>query len=144
MSDELYQQAIKDLAHAAHGAGRLKGPHATALRDNPFCGDRVRIDVALRDGRVTALAHDTKGCLLCRASASILGLCAAGREVQEIITTARDLRAFLASERAAAPAWDELAVFAPARAYPSRHGCVLLPFEAFQDALGPGTEPARN
>jgi nitrogen fixation NifU-like protein len=135
VSDELYQQAIKELARAAHGAGRLDAADATALRDNPLCGDRVRVDVALREGRVRALAHETRGCLLCRASASILGLRAAGAMPGEIGAIAQALRGFLASQRETPPQWEELAVFAPARGYPSRHGCVLLPFEAFVAAM---------
>ena len=34
MSDELYQQALLDLARAAHGAGTLPSPDGTALRDS--------------------------------------------------------------------------------------------------------------
>jgi NifU-like protein involved in Fe-S cluster formation len=31
--------------------------------------------------------------------------------------------------------WPELSMFEPARAYPSRHRCVLLPFRALLAAL---------
>ena len=66
---ELYQQAIKELAAAGAGQGRLEAPDARALLDNPLCGDRVEIEVKLSAGRIAALAHSVKGCLLCRAAA---------------------------------------------------------------------------
>jgi nitrogen fixation NifU-like protein len=135
MNGQLYEQAIKELARAAHGAGRLDAADGTALLDNPFCGDRVRVDVALRDGRIRALAHETKGCLLCRASASVLGLRAPGCTPGEIGAIRHALREFLEARRGAPPVWEELGVFAPAQAYPSRHGCVMLAFEAAQAAL---------
>jgi NifU-like protein involved in Fe-S cluster formation len=35
-----------------------------------------------------------------------------------------------------------LAAFAPVRAVPSRHGCVLLPFEALRAAIAGAREPS--
>ena len=84
MSADLYQQALLDLAKAAHGAGALPSPDGSALRDSPLCGDRVRMQVTLADGRVSALAHDVKGCLLCQAAASLLGLHGAGLNPEEV------------------------------------------------------------
>ena len=41
-------------------------------------------------------------------------------------------------------AWPELSMFAPARAYPSRHRCVLLPFLALLAALRNPAGPPEN
>ena len=135
MSEALYQQAIKDLARAAHGAGRLAAADGKALLDNPFCGDRVAVEIARRDGRIAAIAHETRGCLLCRAAASILGLRAVGHDAAGIAAAQAALRALLAGAGAAPSGWPEFAVFVPARAHSSRHGCVLLPFAALAVAL---------
>ena len=51
MSAELYQQAIKALAQAAHGTGRLPAASASAKLDNPLCGDRITLDVAVELGK---------------------------------------------------------------------------------------------
>ncbi|MBI3524912.1 MAG: iron-sulfur cluster assembly scaffold protein [Betaproteobacteria bacterium] len=141
MSDALYQQAIntlwgiKDLASAAHGAGRLVAPDGSALLDNPFCGDRVRIEITRHNGVITALAQETKGCLLCRASASLLGLHAVGRSAEEIVNVRQSLEDLLRHNAPAPQDWPEFSVFIPARPHASRHGCVLLPFEALTQAL---------
>ena len=50
--DDLYHQAIVELARQAAGAVRLDAPQASAMVDNPLCGDRVTIELALADGRV--------------------------------------------------------------------------------------------
>jgi len=47
---ELYQAAIKSLAQAATGHGRLDAPDGRALLDNPLCGDRVAMEVSLAEG----------------------------------------------------------------------------------------------
>ena len=135
MNDAIYQQALKDLAQAAHGAGRLAGHDGEALRDNPLCGDRVRIEIVRNAGLIAALAQETRGCLLARASASLLGLRVPGKTPQQIEAVAQALREMLSGGELAADAWPEWATFQPVRGHRSRHGCVLLPLEALLQAL---------
>ncbi len=131
----LYQDAIKQLATAAHGQGRLDVPGGEARLDNPLCGDRVNMQVAVAAGRIEALAHQTKGCLLCRAAASLIGQRAPGSDQAGIAAIAAALEQLLRDGAPAPGQWPELALFEPARNYPSRHKCVLLPFRALQAAL---------
>lgn len=140
MSDDLYQQALLDLARAAHGAGTLPSPDGDALRDNPLCGDRVRMQVALEAGRIKALAHEVKGCLLCRAAASLVGLHGAGLNAAEAEALRGQVAATLAGSEPP-PGWPELALFTPVRPHRNRHGCVLLPFETLCAALSKGNLP---
>lgn len=133
--DSLYQDAIKQFAQAAHGHGVLENATGEAKLDNPLCGDRVRMQVALDAGRIAAIAHETKGCLLCRAAASLLGARATGMDAAAIVAVSDELDAMLKGAAPISAAWPELAMFVPARAHPSRHRCVLLPFRALIDAL---------
>lgn len=133
MIEALYNQRIRALAEVAHGAGRLAAPTGSASRDSPMCGDRVRIDVEVVDGRIVALAHEVRGCLLCRASASLIGLHAAGRRATELDALHARIAAMLAGG-AVPDDWEGLDVFAPVRGHRSRHGCVLLPFDALAAA----------
>ena len=133
--DSLYQDAIKQLAQAAHGHGTLTNATGEAKLDNPLCGDRVRMQVALDAGRIAAIAHETRGCLLCRASSSLLGARAAGMDAAAVEAVTAEVDALLKGNAAVPAAWPELAMFVPARAHASRHRCVLLPFRALSDAL---------
>lgn len=134
MADHLYQAAIVGLARAAHGKGRLDAPNGSATVDNPLCGDRITIEVRMDGERVTALAHQVRGCLLCEAAASAIGAHAVGATRGELAAASEAANAMLKSA-AAAPPWPELEAFAPARAHRSRHSCVLLPFEALTKAM---------
>ncbi len=133
---DLYHQALVRLARAADGAGRIEGATAGATVDNPLCGDRVTVEVRLAGGCVAALAHRVRGCILCQASASLLGRAAPGRTPAELAGAQAALAALL---RSGAPPpqgpFADLAFFAPVRAVPSRHRCALLPFEALARAL---------
>jgi NifU-like protein involved in Fe-S cluster formation len=132
---EIYQQAIKDLAAAAVGHGTLAHPNGRFVADNPLCGDRVEMQVALAGGRIEALAHQVKGCLLCRAAASVIGKRGIGADHAGIEGIAAAVTAMLRDGGAPPAGWDELAVFAPVRGHASRYRCVQLPFEALLAAL---------
>ncbi len=138
---DLYQEAIKQMAAAAHGQGQLASPDGEAKLNNPLCGDRVQVQVAMNDGRISAFAHQTKGCLLCRAAASLLGARAAGLDAAAIDATATALESLLRGQAPAPADWPELAMFQPAHAHPSRHKCALLPFRALQAALLEAGDP---
>ncbi len=57
MLDVLYQQEIIELSRKSRARGRLDAPDASARADNPLCGDRATIDLALDKGRITAFGH---------------------------------------------------------------------------------------
>lgn len=134
----LYHDAIVSAARAATGAGRLNHPTHTATVDNPLCGDRVSIDVEIALGQVRAVAHRVKGCMLCEAAAAVIGARAVGVPVEELHAIRANLDRLLVDGAAAnGPWWPELDMFAPVRAYRSRHDCVRLPFEALSKSLAP-------
>lgn len=123
------------LASSAEGAGTLSKPDGSALVDNPLCGDRVEMEVRLLDGRLAELAHQVKGCLLCRAAAAAIGRHAPGADAEALERVAGGVSAMLA-ERAPPPAgWPALEAFAPVHGHRSRYRCVQLPFEALVAAV---------
>ncbi|MCK9202588.1 MAG: iron-sulfur cluster assembly scaffold protein [Gallionella sp.] len=143
-SNSLYQDAIKQFAQAAHGHGHLAEASGDAKLDNPLCGDRVRVQVDVASGRIMAVAHETKGCLLCRAAASAIGARAVGQDEAGIEAVADSLESMLKNGAPAPAGWPELSMFEPARNFPSRHRCVLLPFRALMAALRNSSLPHRK
>lgn len=83
MSNALYHEALVAKARSGAGKGRLSDPQATARLDNPLCGDRVTIDLHLVGGRITAVGHEVKGCLLCEAAAATIAEPAPGKSPDE-------------------------------------------------------------
>jgi nitrogen fixation protein NifU and related proteins len=133
--NDLYQDAIVAQAKAATRAGRLDPADASLTRDNPLCGDRVTIDVRLKDGRIADLAHRVRGCLLCEAAASAIGANAVGKTLADIENAEKGVHALLEGGCRAPDLWRELDNFLPVRDYASRHTCVLLPFETLRELL---------
>jgi SUF system NifU family Fe-S assembly protein len=136
MSDELYTRALLRLAADAHGAGHLEGAHRHGSAHNPACGDKVEIDVALAGGRIAALAHETKACVIAQASASILGRDAKGLAADEVRALRAAVAEMLAKKGGAPkPPFDAYETLEGAASIPGRHTCVLLPFDALLAAM---------
>lgn len=139
--DPLYRRELLRLAADATGAGRLAVPDAAASLHNPACGDRVTVELELCGGRVAALAHTTRACVLTQASAALLAATAPGKDQAGLTELAARVRAFLRG--APAPAGYE--VFDGIRDHAGRHVCVLLPLEAALKALAePGAERSQD
>ncbi len=137
MKDDLYHQAILELAREATGHGRLEAPQASVRVDNPLCGDRVTLDLSLEDGYVGAVRHEVRGCLLCQASAAVIGARAPGQTPAALRENARRLKQLMVEGPSASNngLWPELGAFEPVHRHKSRHECVLLPFDALIRAL---------
>jgi len=57
-----YSETFKDhLAHPRNG-GELAGANAVAEETNPVCGDRLRLSLRIRDGRIEAARFLAYGC----------------------------------------------------------------------------------
>ena len=133
---DLYHQSILNAARSKLGSGRLSAPSATAVAHNSLCGDRITVDVIVDSGRLEALAHEVRGCILCQAAAVVLTRRVAGAEVESLRDLEAKVSATLASRKD--EAWGqlpELAIFKSVQAYPSRRRCISLPYEALGIAL---------
>jgi NifU-like protein involved in Fe-S cluster formation len=102
---------------------------------SPTCGSTLAVDLALDDGgRIARLGMRVRACAVGQASAAIFARHASGRDLAEISDALARLEAWLDDE-GPAPEWPDLALVAPARAYPARHGAMLLPWKAAAAAL---------
>ncbi len=139
MSEELYHAALVERARAGRARGRRAAADRSVTLDNPLCGDRVTLDVTLAEGRVAAVGHQVRGCLLCEAAAETIAAQAPGKTAGELEQASAAVQAIL-TDGASAPSgeWSTLAVFTPVHRAKSRRDCVLLPFEALGKALGGG------
>lgn len=140
MSDPLYQAEILALAKDGRTIGRLDEPTVSARIDNPICGDRVTVDLTVKDGRIAAIGAKVQGCALCQAATAVIAAEAIGAEPERLREVGNTVAGYLAGtvDEADLP-WTRLSSFAPVRNAKSRHECVLLPFKAAAKALAEGT-----
>jgi len=136
--EQMYQEIILDHYRSPHGAG-LRDPYdAESFQINPTCGDEITLRVRLDEGRVAEISHETLGCSISQASASVLTDLVVGRSVEESM---RVLTAFqeMAQGRGQVEPDEEVlgdgVAFAGVARYPARVKCALLGWMAFKDAV---------
>jgi len=136
MIDDLYSAQLLKLAANLPRSGRLAAPQASVEKVAKLCGSRVRVDVAVQDGRVTDFAQEVKACALGQAAASVLGAHVIGATLEELELARDQFRAML-KEGAPAPdgRFADLSMLAPVKDYPARHASTLLAFEAAAEAV---------
>ena len=115
----LYSDPIRERWRRPRFRGELVGATATAEDVNPLCGDRVRLQLRIEDGRVQAARFAGDSCAICTASADVVAELVEGRP---------------RGEAAALDAADVLAVL-QADVRPTRMRCVTLPLSVLAKAL---------
>ncbi len=97
---------------------------------SPSCGSRVAIGIAVDgEGRIARIGLAAHACAIGQASAAVFARHATGLGRAEIAAARDALRRWLSGE-GTMPDWPDLAMLAPASAYPGRHGAMLLAWEA--------------
>jgi nitrogen fixation NifU-like protein len=71
MSD-MYRDLILEHHRYPHNYGTLDPHDVSQEEHNPLCGDRIRLDLRIEDGKIVAVAFSGKGCAVSQAAASML------------------------------------------------------------------------
>ncbi len=70
--DELYREEILDHYRHPRQHGVLEHPDITYEDANPLCGDKIRMDLAVKDGKIEDVRFSGVGCAISQAAASML------------------------------------------------------------------------
>jgi len=117
--DDLYRDYILEHYRRPHNFGVIDEPSATFEGSNPLCGDRITMQLAVRDGVVREIGFTGRGCAISQASASLLTDEVKGKTLDEVAgVQAVDLLELLGIEIS-----------------PARLKCAMLSFDSLQHLL---------
>jgi nitrogen fixation NifU-like protein len=124
--DDLYRDYILEHSRRPHNFGVLESPTASHEGANPLCGDRITLQLGIRDGKLAEVAFTGRGCAISQASASLLTDEVKGMTVE----TASAYRA------------DDLLELLGIEISPARLKCAMLSLETLEAALADADEAA--
>jgi nitrogen fixation protein NifU and related proteins len=115
----LYSDVIRERFRHPRFRGSVPQPDAVFEDVNPLCGDRIRMECRLADGRIAEARFTGDSCAIAAASADVLIELVQGQpsEVVQALDPRRLLERLEADIR------------------PSRMKCVMLPLTVLQGAL---------
>ena len=117
--DDLYRDYILEHYRRPHNFGVIEEPSATFEGANPLCGDRITMQLGVKDGVVEQIGFTGRGCAISQASASLLTDEVKGKSVDAVA----DIRA------------DDLLELLGIDISPARLKCAMLSFDSLQHLL---------
>lgn len=145
--NSLYQQLILEHYRSPRNKAELPEHTVEVHMRNPSCGDEIRLQLRIEDGRVSEARFTGQGCSISQAAASMMTQLIKGRAVDEADGVAERFKAMMHGDPEAAKdrAMGDLRALAGVSKFPVRVKCALLGFDALQVALrrtgGGGGEP---
>lgn len=69
---DIYSETILDHYQNPHHAGELSDPTIKADEDNPLCGDKISLELVIKNGTVIDVGFVGTGCAISQAAMSLL------------------------------------------------------------------------
>lgn len=137
MSERLYKARLLQHFRRPSNRGGLAGADYRARGWNPLCGDELEVAVFCAGRQFRQVRFEGRGCSICIASASMMTEASAGLDRPRLKRLIEALREWLAGD---SPAYPDvlpagLLPLAPVRELPARRKCVLLCWDALEEAL---------
>lgn len=85
MDESLYREQILDHYKHPQNFGELEDYDLEFEDNNPLCGDQLKVEIKLKDGRITDLRFSGAGCAISQASASLISEEVKGMTVEELL-----------------------------------------------------------
>lgn len=132
--ENLYNERIISFAANIAHIGHLPNPDISAKAVSRLCGSQIKIELCLDAGfRVSEFAHQVEACILGQASAAIVAENIIGSTKDELRALGKTMRLML-QEGGLAPQgkWQALEILQPVIDYKTRHGSIMLIFDALR------------
>ena len=141
-SSKLYTPRLLGLAASLYGFPFDENAPFVGEARSKTCGSAISVSVETRaDGAITRTGMAVKACAIGQGSAAILAEGARGRSAQDIAATTRQIEAWLQNE-GPLPDWPGFDALEPALQHSGRHGALLIPWIAINDALSSHSLPS--
>ena len=141
MSDDRmqhYSEIIIEHSQFPRQHGRLENPTHQGQGENPFCGDRVKLQLEVNEaGVIEKAAAESVGCAISIASASLLASNLHGLSLKQADELFEQIRTVITEglDEEKETQLGELAALAFAGRYPSRVKCATLSWHVLKHAL---------
>lgn len=99
--------------------GKLKNPSKRAFLENPFCGDKIKMEAKIENGKIKEIKFSGSGCIISLATASLLTEYVKGKKISNLKNLNKDFILNLIGIKLG----------------PTRLKCALLPLQVFQKMI---------
>lgn len=134
MSDNsIYKDVLMDHYRNPRNRGDLANADVVRRGSNPRCGDDIEVGVNFDEGMLDKVKFRGRGCSVCLASASMMTETVTGKSKQDAHQLAEEMKSWINAD--GEEPLESLRPLEAVRSHSARKRCVLLAWEALDDAL---------
>jgi nitrogen fixation NifU-like protein len=134
-NQHLFKAVLLDHYRHPRNHGRLDKADVVKRGRNPRCGDEVEVGVTFDGDKLEKVVFAGRGCSICIASASMMTEAVIGKNRSEADALYRQITDWFSDDADMTRVASSLQALAAVRAYPARKRCVLLAWQALNEAL---------
>ncbi len=133
----LYQQLILEHYRKPRNKGELPEKTVEIHMANPVCGDEIRLQLRIEEGRIVDARHVGQGCSISQAAVSMMTNLVKGKDLSEAGVLAQKFTAMMHGDEEIAKdrTMGDLRALQGVSKFPVRIKCALLAFDALQEAI---------
>ncbi len=132
---ELYQEVILEHYKSPRNFGRLDHPTHQGEGNNPLCGDRLSLELQVKDEVIRDVRFQGSGCAISKASASLMTTLLKGKTVFEALRLFDQFHYLITTGKVVSEDVGKLTVLAGVHKYPSRIKCASLAWHTMKNVL---------
>ncbi|RQW21253.1 SUF system NifU family Fe-S cluster assembly protein [Bacillus sp. C1-1] len=135
--DTLYRQVIMDHYKKPRNRGELDGDSLTVNLNNPTCGDRVQVQMKVKNGKVSEAVFTGEGCSISLASASMMTQAIKGLPVEQALTLSQIFSDMMQGKDYDEDMFDlgDIEALSGVTKFPARIKCATLAWKALEQGL---------
>lgn len=134
MTDKsIYKEVLMDHYRNPRNKGDLSEAEVVRRGSNPRCGDEIEVGVNFDNDKLDKVMFRGRGCSVCLASASMMTETVSGKSKSNAHKLVEGMRAWFNNEGKNPD--ENLEALDAVRGHSARKRCVLLAWEALDDAL---------
>ena len=133
--NELYMEVILDHNKNPRNKGVIEDHTNHADGHNPLCGDKISLDLIIKDNIVEDIKFTGSGCAISTASSSLLTEYIIGKKTSEIRHLFEEFHDLVTVEESKSDGLGKLSVFVGVKKYPARGKCATLAWHSLIAAI---------
>lgn len=124
--DDLYRRVIMDHYKNPRNRGTFDNEAVTVNLNNPTCGDRISLQLLLKDGIVQEAKYTGEGCSISMSSASMMTEAVKGKTMDQALDMANRFSSLMKGEEVDFDDYEDLEALSGVNKFPARIKCATL------------------
>ncbi|MEK4731401.1 Fe-S cluster assembly sulfur transfer protein SufU [Paenibacillus sp. FSL L8-0641] len=133
--DDLYRRVIMDHYKNPRNRGRFEDDAVTVDLNNPTCGDRISLQLKMKDGVVEDSRFTGEGCSISMSSASMMTEAVKGKTIDQALDMASRFSSLMKGEAVEFDDYEELEALSGVNKFPARIKCATLAWNALRKGI---------